>query len=81
MTPAEKAMHDALGDYIDQSYNNASPQQRSAVGFVLAIYQRRLASSFYAQQKNDNSRDAFYAESIGLSPDCELWMFNFALLF
>jgi len=37
MTPAEKAMYDALGDYIDQTYNNASPEKRSAVGFVLTI--------------------------------------------
>ena len=48
MTAAEKAMYDALGQYIDQTYNNASPDKRSAVGFVLTIYQRRLASSFYA---------------------------------
>jgi len=51
MTPAEKAMYDALGDYIDQTYNNASPEKRSAVGFVLTIYQRRLASSFHALQQ------------------------------
>ena len=51
MTPSEEAMYDALGDYIDQTYNNASPEKRSAVGFVLTIYQRRLASSFYALQQ------------------------------
>ena len=51
MTAVEKAMYDALGDYIDQTYNNASPEKRSAVGFVLTIYQRRLASSFYALQQ------------------------------
>ena len=56
MTPAEKAMYDALGDYIDQTYNNASPEKRSAVGFVLSIYQRRLASSFYALQQTLNRR-------------------------
>ena len=27
MTPAEKAMYDALGDYIDQTYNNAVPRE------------------------------------------------------
>ncbi len=56
MTPAEKAMYDALGDYIDQTYNNASPEKRSAVGFVLTIYQRRLASSFYALQQTLTKR-------------------------
>jgi SNF2 family DNA or RNA helicase len=56
MTGAEKAMYDALGDYIDQTYNNASPEKRSAVGFVLTIYQRRLASSFYALQQTLSKR-------------------------
>jgi SNF2 family DNA or RNA helicase len=56
MTPSEEAMYNALGDYIDQTYNNASPEKRSAVGFVLTIYQRRLASSFYALQQTLNRR-------------------------
>ena len=56
MTPSEEALYDALGDYIDQTYNNASPEKRSAVGFVLTIYQRRLASSFYALQRTLNKR-------------------------
>jgi SNF2 family DNA or RNA helicase len=56
MTGAETAMYDALGDYIDSTYNNASPEKRSAVGFVLTIYQRRLASSFYALQQTLTKR-------------------------
>jgi ERCC4-related helicase len=56
MTASEKALYDALGDYIDQTYNNAAPNKRSAVGFVLTIYQKRLASSFYALQQTLNKR-------------------------
>lgn len=56
MTQAERAMYDALGDYIDQTYNNATPDQRPAIGFILTIYQRRLASSFYALQQTLNKR-------------------------
>lgn len=56
MTAAERAMYDALGDYIDHTYNNAAPEKRSAVGFVLTIYQRRLASSFYALQQTLTKR-------------------------
>ncbi len=56
MTQAERAMYDALGDYIDQTYNNATPDKRPAVGFILTIYQRRLASSFYALQQTLNKR-------------------------
>ena len=56
MARSEKALYDALGDYIDRTYNNASPEKRSAVGFVLTIYQRRLASSFYALQRTLTKR-------------------------
>ena len=56
MTQAERAVYDALGDYIDQTYNNATPDKRPAVGFILTIYQRRLASSFYALQHTLNKR-------------------------
>ena len=56
MAPSEKALYDALGDYIDHTYNNAAPEKRSAVGFVLTIYQRRLASSFYALQQTLTKR-------------------------
>jgi SNF2 family DNA or RNA helicase len=56
MTPSEKALYDALGDYIDRTYNNAAPEKRSAVGFVLTIYQRRLASCFYALQQTLTKR-------------------------
>lgn len=56
MAPSEKALYDALGDYIDQTYNNAAPEKRSAVGFVLTIYQRRLASSFYALERTLTKR-------------------------
>jgi SNF2 family DNA or RNA helicase len=56
MAPSEKLLYDALGDYIDQTYNNAAPEKRSAVGFVLTIYQRRLASSFYALERTLTKR-------------------------
>lgn len=56
MAPSEKALYDALGDYIDQTYNNAAPEKRSAVGFVLTIYQRRLASSFFALERTLTKR-------------------------
>ena len=56
MTPSERALYDALSEYIDQTYNNAAPEKRSAVGFVLTIYQRRLASSFYALRQTLNKR-------------------------
>nr|MCU0967173.1 hypothetical protein [Burkholderiaceae bacterium] len=48
MTPAEADAYHALEDYISTTYNNAAQEQRSAVGFVMTTYRKRLASSFYA---------------------------------
>jgi superfamily II DNA or RNA helicase len=48
MTPAEREVYERVEDYIATTYNNAAAEQRSAVGFVMTIYRRRLASSFYA---------------------------------
>ena len=51
MTPEERVIYDAVEDYIVSTYNQASPKERTAVGFVMTIYRRRLASSFSALRK------------------------------
>lgn len=51
LSPAERSLYEAVEDYISQTYNKASLTARSAVGFVMTIYRRRLASSFCALQK------------------------------
>ena len=48
MTAAERDLYKAVEDYIATTYNQASAAERSAVGFVMTIYRRRLASSFRA---------------------------------
>lgn len=48
MTADERALYDAVEDYIASTYNQASAKERTAVGFVMTIYRRRLASSFRA---------------------------------
>ncbi|MCP4698550.1 MAG: DEAD/DEAH box helicase family protein, partial [Gammaproteobacteria bacterium] len=48
MTPAERSVYEAVEDYISSTYNNAAEKERNSVGFVMTIYRRRLASSFYA---------------------------------
>ncbi len=48
MTPAERAVYDKVEDYISSTYNAAAAKQKTAVGFVMTIYRRRLASSFFA---------------------------------
>ena len=51
MTNEERALYDAVEDYIASTYNQASAHERTAVGFVMTIYKRRLASSFRALRK------------------------------
>ena len=48
MTPAERGLYDAVGDYISSTYEKAAPNLRNAVGFVMTVYGRRVASSFHA---------------------------------
>ena len=48
MTSEERALYDAVEEYIASTYNQASAAERTAVGFVMTIYRRRLASSFHA---------------------------------
>jgi hypothetical protein len=44
----ERSLYDAMEDYISSTYNQATTQERNAIGFVMTVYRRRLASSFFA---------------------------------
>ncbi len=48
MSAPERAVYDALEDYIRTTYNQADESVRNAVGFIMTVYRRRLASSFAA---------------------------------
>ncbi len=48
MSEGEAVLYAALEEYITQSYNRVAKEERSAIGFVLTIYRRRLASSIRA---------------------------------
>jgi hypothetical protein len=56
MTPAESALYTAVEDFIGDVYRAAPPEKRSAVGFVMTVYRRRLASSFEALKRTLNGR-------------------------
>ena len=56
MTVAERALYNAVEAYIANTYNKASGAERSAVGFVMTIYRRRLASSFAALRSTFENR-------------------------
>jgi SNF2 family DNA or RNA helicase len=48
MSPAERTVYEGVEAYISSTYHNASDKDRNAVGFVMTIYRRRVASSFAA---------------------------------
>ena len=56
MTPAERALYGAVEAYIADTWDKASGAERSAVGFVMTIYRRRLASSFAALRSTFENR-------------------------
>ena len=56
MTPAESALYSAVEDFISDTYKAAPQEKRSAVGFVMTVYRRRLASSFEALKRTLNGR-------------------------
>ena len=56
MNPKERAVYEAVEKYISQTYRKASGAQRPAVGFVMTIYRRRVASSFQALRQTLTTR-------------------------
>ncbi len=48
MSGDEAALYEAVEDYISTTFNQAAQEERNAVGFVMTVYRRRLASSFRA---------------------------------
>ena len=48
LTTAERGVYEAVEEYIGSTYNQAESSVRNAVGFVMTVYRRRLASSFHA---------------------------------
>lgn len=48
LSPPERALYEAVEDYISTTYDQASEKEKTAVGFVLTTYRKRLASSFFA---------------------------------
>src|SRR5205823_6215474 len=77
LAPSERGLYDAVEDYISNTYNQATPAKKTAIGFVLTIYQRRLASSFYALRQTLNKhleqisagQPALALDEEDLSPD------------
>ncbi len=56
LSTAERAVYEAVESYISQTYQRAETTRRTAVGFVMTIYRRRLASSFHALRRTLEGR-------------------------
>jgi hypothetical protein len=55
LSASERGLYEAVEDYISNVYNQAAPAKKTAIGFVLTIYRRRLASCFYALRQTLNN--------------------------
>jgi len=56
LSSEESALYEQVETYISETYNTAAPDARNAVGFVMTIYRRRLASSFHALRQTMEKR-------------------------
>lgn len=65
MSTDEWEVYRAVEAYISTVYNRAAPDKRSAVGFVMTIYRRRIASSFQALKNTLHAR----LNPLSYSPD------------
>ncbi|MBG0794733.1 DEAD/DEAH box helicase family protein [Methylocystis sp. H62] len=70
LSPEESALYTKVENYISHAYNAAAQEQRNAVGFVMTIYRRRLASSFFALRNTLEKRKS--GVTSGSSPEDEL---------
>lgn len=48
LSDAERDLYEAMEEYISKIYRRAPGKAKTAVGFLLTVYRRRLASSFHA---------------------------------
>lgn len=63
LSPAERQVYEDVEDYISSTWDRASVKERNAVGFVMTIYRRRLASSFAALANTLEKRANHLVES------------------
>ena len=69
MTADEQALYEAVETYISNAYDQAATTERSAVGFVMTVYRRRVASSFHALRRTFERRLAGFEERQATLPE------------
>lgn len=56
LSTEEREVYGAVENYISTTYNKASEDTRTAVGFVMTVYRKRLSSSFAALKRTLENR-------------------------
>jgi hypothetical protein len=56
MSAQEQSLYGAVEDYIGDTYQAAAQDKKNAVGFIMTVYRRRMASCFYALRKTLENR-------------------------
>ncbi len=70
LSAAERGLYEAVDEYVSTTYKRAAKAERSAVGFVMTIYRRRLASSFAALSATlSTRRQAALESTVALQED------------
>jgi SNF2 family DNA or RNA helicase len=72
LTPPEREIYEAVENYISTAYQAAAPDKKTAVGFILTVYRRRVASSFYALRKTLENRLARISGHVELIDEIRL---------
>ena len=56
MSDQERDLYEAVETYIGTTYQAASSDKKTAVGFIMTVYRRRVASCFFALRKTLENR-------------------------
>lgn len=72
LSSEESEIYGQVEAYISETYNAATPDARNAVGFVMTIYRRRLASSFHALRQTMEKRKGGVGEIVTAADEARI---------
>lgn len=68
MTEEERELYKEIENYIRHFYNKSKTEGKPAIGFIMAVYRRRLTSSFHAVKLSLKRRKEFLLSEMSGSP-------------
>ncbi len=72
LSSEESEIYGQVEAYISDTYHAATPDARNAVGFVMTIYRRRLASSFHALRQTMEKRKGGVGEIVTAADEARI---------